>query len=84
MTDSQRRKWIKERDEAAYSFNVEIFKAFYRKWTKKGVYTRPLPADAVIEITMRKMVCAMRNPRKQKLKEAREWLTERGYKWESQ
>lgn len=25
-------QWKKERDAAAYSFDVEQFKAFYRKW----------------------------------------------------
>lgn len=83
---SNRRKeceqWKKERDAAAYSFDVEQFKAFYRKWQKRGVYKDELPDDEILEIVMRKMVCAlMTDPRKDKLAEARAWLSERGYSW---
>lgn len=75
-------EWLKERDEAAYSFDVEKFKAFYRKWIKRGIYEdKPLPSDEVIAISMRKMVCNMANPREDKLAEARAWLSERGYSW---
>lgn len=74
-------QWIKERDEAIYTFDVDTFKAFYRKWQKRGIYTEPLPSDEVIEITMRKMVCCLANPPKDKLAEARVWLFEHGYSW---
>lgn len=74
--------WLRERDEAAYSFDVEKFKKFYLKWAKRGVYEqKALPSDEVIEITMRKMVCSLANPKPEKLKEAQDWLTERGYSW---
>lgn len=76
----EHKQWLKERDETAYTFDVEKFKAFYRKWVKRGVYEdKPLPSDEVLEISMRKMVCAMAEPRADKLAEAKEWLTERGY-----
>lgn len=74
-------QWIKERDEALYTFDVDTFKEFYRKWQKRGVYTEPLPSDEVIEITMRKMVCCLEKPKKDKLAEARAWLSEHGYSW---
>lgn len=75
-------QWKKERDAAAYSFDIEQFKAFYRKWQKRGLYEDgQLPDDAVIEIMMRKMVCALADPQKDKLAEARAWLSERGYSW---
>lgn len=74
-------QWKKERDAAAYSFNVEQFKEFYRKWQKRGLYEEELPDDAVIEIMMRKMVCALADPQQDKLAEARAWLSERGYSW---
>ena len=74
-------QWVKERDEAIYSFDVDIFKAFYRKWQKRGFYTEPLPPDEVIEIIMRKMVCDLANPKKDKLAEARLWLFAHGYSW---
>lgn len=74
-------QWVKERDEAIYTFDVDTFKEFYRKWQKRGVYTEPLPSDEVIEITMRKMVCCLAKPKKDKLEEARAWLSEHGYSW---
>ena len=75
----QHKQWLKERDKAIYSFDVETFKKFYKKWTKKGVYEGPLPSDEVIEIAMRKMVCSLADPDPVKLFEAVAWLTERGY-----
>lgn len=73
-------EWIKERDAAAYSFDVETFKAFYRKWAKIGIYEmRRLPPDDVIEITMRKMVVNLANPIPEKYEEAKTWLLERGH-----
>lgn len=81
-SSKEHQQWLRERDETAYSFDVEKFKAFYRKWVKRGIYEdKPLPSDEVIAISMRKMVCAMANPRKDKLAEARAWLSERGYSW---
>ena len=80
--NKEHKQWLRERDEAAYSFDVDKFKAFYRKWAKRGIYeNKPLPSDAVIEISMRKMVCAMADPKPDKLAEARAWLSERGYSW---
>lgn len=77
----EHKQWLKERDEAIYTFDVEKFKAFYHKWEKRGVYTKPLPKDEVIEISMRKMVCGLADPDPKKLAEARAWLSERGYSW---
>ena len=72
--------WLKERDEAAYSFDVEVFKAFYVKWVKRGIYEMHLlPPDDVIEITMRKMVVNLAKPNPEKYEEAKAWLLERGY-----
>ena len=75
------KQWLKERDEVLYTFDIEKFKAFYRKWEKRGLYTEPLPSDEVIEVSMRKCVCGLANPREDKLAEARAWLSERGYSW---
>ena len=82
--NKEHKQWLKERDEAAYSFDVDKLKAFYRKWAKRGIYEyKGLQSDEVLEIAMRKMVCAMANPREDKLAEARAWLSERGYSWTS-
>lgn len=78
------KQWLKERDEVVLSLDVERFKEFYQKWMKRGVYGVQLPSDEVIEISMRMAICGMANPPKRKLKEAREWLIERGYKCEWQ
>lgn len=75
------KQWLKERDEAICSFDVDTFKAFYHKWEKQGMYTEPLPSDEVIEVSMRKCVCGLANPPKDKLAEARAWLSEHGYSW---
>lgn len=74
--------WIHERDEAACSFDIEKYKAFYAKYAKMGVYDIPLPSDKILEITLRKMVLAMANPPADKYAEACEWLTARGYSLE--
>ena len=79
--DNEFYEWLKERDEVTLSLDIDKFKAFYRKWQKKGVYDMELPSDEVIEISMRKCICAMANPPADKLAEARAWLSERGYSW---
>lgn len=81
MSDEEFYEWLKERDEVTLSLDIDKFKAFYRKWQKKGIYDMELPSDEVIEISMRKCVCAMAKPPADKLAEARAWLSERGYSW---
>lgn len=74
--------WLKERDEAAYSFDVDKFRTFYAKWYKRGMYRIPpnlLPEDGVLEITLRKMVVNFADPIPEKYAEAKEWLLSRGY-----
>ena len=73
-------QWLKERDAAVQSFDVETFKKFYKKWTEKGYYeNNNLPSDEVIEISMRKMTCALLHPDPEKLEQAKAWLKEKGY-----
>ena len=72
--------WRKERDEAAYSFDVKTFKDFYAKWAKRGIYDMYLlPPDDVLEISIRKMVVNFSDPIPEKYEEAKAWLLERGY-----
>jgi len=80
--DKEFKRWLKERDEAVLSLDINKFKEFYNKWMEKGIYNEPLPSDEVIEVSMRKCVCGLANPPKDKLSEARAWLSERGYSWE--
>ena len=72
--------WIRERDEAACSFDVKQFKAFYDKYAKMGIYAIELPPDNVLEATMRYMVLGMENPPEDKAKAAKAWLESRGMK----
>jgi len=78
MTDKEFKKWIKERDEIVKTYDVEKFKDFYKKWSKKGLYTLKLPADNIIEISMRKMVYHMTSATEEQKKEAEKWLKEHG------
>lgn len=78
--DKNFNQWLKERDAAVRSLDVGKFKAFVLKWQKKGAYLRrPLPSDHVCEITLRKMACNITTMPPDVVKQAREWLQERGY-----
>ena len=71
--------WIKERDEAVRTQDVEQFKAFYKKWRARGFYKMPLPSDEVIEISLRKMLYHLADVTEEEKAEAEKWLKERGY-----
>ena len=71
--------WIKERDEAIRTLDVEEFKKFYEKWTKRGFYRNGLPSDEVIEISLRKMLYHLGNATAEEKAKAEKWLTDRGY-----
>ena len=80
VNSKQFKKWLKERNEAARSYDVDVFKAFYNKWKARGFYQVNLPADElVIEITMRKMVYHISDTTEEEKAEAKAWLEERGY-----
>lgn len=82
MNEEQMKQWVKEREEAVLSLDIEKLKEFYRKWAKYGIYNEQLPSDKVLEITIRKCICGLADPPKDKLAEAKEWLEERGYSCE--
>ena len=71
--DEKIRKFVKERNEACSSFDLEKFKKFCKKY-KGG----RLPSDEVLEISMRKMVVNI-EPRLPQYDEAKKWLLDRGY-----
>lgn len=76
---AEHEEWIKERDEAVLTFDLSKFKAFYRKWQRKGIYTKPLPVDdLVVNIAIRQMALAIKDAPKDKVKEAKQWLVEHG------
>jgi len=70
--------WVRERDEVVKTYNIARFKEFYAKWRERGFYNLPLPSDAVIEISMRKMVYHMASATPEEKAEAERWLVEHG------
>ena len=70
------KQFVKERNEACSSFDLDKFKKFCHKW-KCG----KLPSDDVLEITMRKMVVNI-EPHLPQYEEAKNWLLERGHSLE--
>ena len=68
-------EWMKERDEAVLSFDVEKFKAFFHKWTIKGFYSMPLP-DVLADVTMYQCVLALAKATEEEKERARAWLRE--------
>ena len=78
MTRKAIKEWIKERDEVAKTYDVDLFKAFYAKWQARGLYNMKLPPDKVIEVSLRKMVCNMASATEEEKQEAEKWLLEHG------
>lgn len=77
--DKTFKQWRKERNKAAKSYDIDKFRAFYKKWTDRGFYRMPLPSnDRVIEITMRKIVYNIQSSTLQEKRDAKEWLLAHG------
>ena len=73
------KQFIKDRDEAAKSYDVETFRKFYRKYQILGVYHVGLPTNnEVIERTMRKIVYNVESSTEEEKAEAEKWLIEHG------
>lgn len=75
--------WIKtynkERDKAVKSLNVAEFRKFYKKWQERGFYQVSLPDDdAVVEVTMRKMLFHINSATEQEKADAEKWLIAHG------
>lgn len=66
-------RFVRERNEACASFDLDKFKTFYSKY-RGG----KLPSDEVLEIVMRKMVVNI-EPHLPQYDEAKKWLLDRGY-----
>jgi hypothetical protein len=81
ITPAEMKAWIKERDAAVSSLDVDTFRQFYEKWEARGIYDQPFPKDKrVAEIAMYKMAMEIRSIRKSVKDQAYKWLNERGYK----
>lgn len=82
MTDKEIKQWIKERDEAVLSFDIDKLKKFYIKW--QGIIydnDMQLPPDNVLEISIRKMVIGTASATSEQVEQAKEWLKQRGFSW---
>ena len=74
------KQWVKDRDEAVLSFDLDKFKAFYRKYQALGVYKKgKMPCDRVLAIAQRKMVLQITSATPEQRMEAMNWLFKRGY-----
>ena len=80
LNDEELKQWVEERDRVIKSYDVEAFKAFYRKYQEKGLYTMPTPSDEVIKISMRKAVLGMASATGYEIAEAASWLVRHGYR----
>lgn len=82
MTINQIAQFVKERDAAVRTLDIETFKKFYERWREKGVYEIPLPSDGILEIAIRKAAVHSTNLTEEERQKAAKWLTERGYSTE--
>ena len=72
-------RWVKERDKVVKTMDIQKFKAFYYKWKRLGIYQMDLPDDNVLEISMRKMILAIKSATEKEKEDAMQWLRDRGY-----
>lgn len=72
-------EFLARRDAAIKSQDVETWKAFCKDCQAKGIYDIPLPPDAVIEVSLRKMLYHIKSATAQEKQTARKWLFDRGY-----
>lgn len=74
-------RWIKDRNSAVQSLNLEKFKRFILKYQKNGVYKQfPLPTDDVMEISMYKMATEITTMPVETRRKAQKWLLMHGLK----
>ena len=72
-------EWILERNVVIRSLDVEIFKAYWKKWSARGFYKNGLPDDEVIEISLYKMLYNLESATEEEKNKAKEWLESRGF-----
>ena len=69
-------EYVKARDEAVKSMDIDKFKAFITRTTPDGF---TMPSDEVLQITMRKMAVHITNLDVETRVNAFRWLLEHGY-----
>ena len=75
-------QWREELKIAVESQDLETFKAFYDRWTERGIYRPDIAAmipDEVKEVSMKKLALQLSDIKPEIKTEATEWLLSRGY-----
>ena len=77
------KQYVKERDEMLLKCDVGELRKFVQKWEEihhSDIYELMMKApDAVLEITLRKMIIHATDMPKELRVQAKEWLLSRGY-----
>ena len=76
MNDKQLKKYVKERNAAILSFDIDIMKKFCKKYEDYLTY---IPPDDVLYAAFLKCVADIREATPEQKKRAADWLTEHGY-----
>ena len=77
MTDKQLKMYVKDRDKAILSFDIDEMKKFCKKY--EDVLTYIPPDDDVLYAGFMKCVTDIRAATPEQKKRAADWLTEHGY-----
>lgn len=74
-------EYIKERDDAVLSLDLDKFKAFAKKWIDKGILPPSLliASDEVKAATMYKIILGLEDAPEDKVEAAKTWLVNNGY-----
>ena len=76
MNDKQLKKYVKERNAAILSFDIDIIKKFCKKYEDD---LAPLPPDEIMYAAFMQCVADIRSATPEQKKRAAAWLTEHGY-----
>ena len=76
------KEYIKDRDDAVLSLDLDKFKAFAKKWIDKGLLPNSFIncSDEVIKSTMCKIVLGLKDAPEDKVEAAKTWLIDNGYR----
>ena len=75
-------EYIKERDDAVLSLDLDKFKAFAKKWIDKGIlppYFELEDDDDLAKATMFKIILGLEDAPADKVEAAKTWLVNNGY-----
>lgn len=72
------KKFLKERDAALLSGDLDKVMAFYKKWN--GLVAPAVPARDIVEIGMHKAITGATSLPMTARQKSRQWLLEKGYK----